>query len=59
MDLYDDLDVWYCDGDELLGANSGKTLDHNEDISSSTEKPLEIEAVRIQVRIALSCDAVT
>jgi len=38
MYLYDDLDDWYCDGDELPRINSGESLDHNEDGSSSSKK---------------------
>ena len=38
MNLYDDLDKWYYDGDELPGINSGESWDHNEDSNSSSKK---------------------
>jgi len=41
MDLYNNLDDWYCDGDELLGENSGESMDQIEDSNSSSEETTE------------------
>ena len=37
MDLYDDLDDWYCEGDKLPGGDSEESMDDSEDSSSISE----------------------
>jgi len=36
MDLYDDLDNWCCEGDELPGEDSEESMDDSEDISNTS-----------------------
>ena len=36
MDLYDDLDDWYCEGDELPGEGSEEGMDASENSSSTS-----------------------
>ena len=36
MDLYDDLDDWYCAGDELPGEDSEEGMDDSEDSNSTS-----------------------
>ena len=36
MDLYDDLDDWCCEGDELPGEDSKESIDDSEDSNSTS-----------------------
>ena len=36
MDLYDNLDDWCCEGDELSGEDSEEGMDDSEDSSSTS-----------------------